>query len=526
MRTFTRVGIVSAAATLVAVPCLLPGVPALPGTALAADGKLPKGVEHVVSLEGIHEYKLANGLEVVLWPDPSKAQTTVNITYLVGSMHEGYGETGMAHLLEHMLFKGSTNHTNIPDELTAHGARPNGSTWFDRTNYFETFSATDENLEWALDLEADRMVNSFIRREDLDSEMSVVRNEFEIGENNPQAILEERVYSTAFLWHNYGNSTIGARSDIENVPIPNLRKFYETWYRPENAVLVVAGKFDQDKTLGLIAEKFGKIANPSTPMPPVYTREPAQDGERRVSLKRVGEVQAVAVAYHMPSGAHPDFPAFEVLAHVLGSEPSGRLHKSLVEAGKATNVDGRADRFKDPALFFLSAEVPKDKDLQVVEDELISSAESIANNPPTEEEVQRAVNALMRRFDQAQRNTSWAAVGLSEWAAMGDWRLAFLYRDRLAEVKPADVVRVADTYLRPSNRTVGEFHPTEMAERIEVAETPNIEEMLAEYKGGEGSRWARTSIRLPPTSRAASNEPSWPTEWKPSSFRRRRGARR
>ena len=256
MRTFTRVGIVSTAATLMAVPFLLPGTSGTGAALAASDGALPKGVEHVVSLQGIHEYKLANGLEVVLWPDPSKAQTTVNITYLVGSMHEGYGETGMAHLLEHMLFKGSTNHTNIPDELTAHGARPNGSTWFDRTNYFETFSATDENLEWALDLEADRMVNSFVRREDLDSEMSVVRNEFEIGENNPQSILEERVYSTAFLWHNYGNSTIGARSDIENVPIPNLRKFYETWYRPENAVLVVAGKFDQDKTLAMIADKF------------------------------------------------------------------------------------------------------------------------------------------------------------------------------------------------------------------------------------------------------------------------------
>lgn len=460
------------------------GVGAAHGAGL--DVPIPAGVEHVVSLEGIHEYRLANGLEVVLWPDPSKAQTTVNITYLVGSMHEGYGETGMAHLLEHMLFKGSTNHPNVPDELTAHGARPNGTTWFDRTNYFETFAATEENLAWALDLEADRMVNSFIRQEDLDSEMSVVRNEFEIGENEPRSILEERVYSTAFLWHNYGNSTIGARSDIENVPIPNLRAFYETWYRPENAILVVAGKFDAARALQLVAEKFGPLENPEKALPPVYTREPAQDGERRVSLTRVGEVQAAAVAYHMPAGSHPDFPALEVLAHVLGSAPSGRLHTALVETGMATAVDGRADRFKDPALFFLSAEVPKGKDLGAVEETLIASAEAVAATPPTEEEVERAINALLRRFEQTQRNTSWAAVNLSEWASMGDWRLMYLYRDRLSAVKPADVARVANDYLRPSNRTVGLFHPTEQAERVEIPETPSIEEMLANYSGGEG----------------------------------------
>ena len=183
--------------------------PLLTATLLAQT--LPQGVQKVTSVEGITEYTLQNGLRVLLFPDPTKSNATVNITYLVGSRHEDYGETGMAHLLEHLMFKGSTNHTNVPKELTDHGARPNGTTWYDRTNYYETFQASDENLEWALALESDRMVNSFIRKSDLDSEMTVVRNEYEAGENSPQGILMERVLSTAFLWHNYGKSTIGSK---------------------------------------------------------------------------------------------------------------------------------------------------------------------------------------------------------------------------------------------------------------------------------------------------------------------------
>ena len=212
-------------------------------------GQLPPGTQRITSVEGITEYRLANGLQVLLFPDPSKQTITVNVTYRVGSLHENYGETGMAHLLEHLVFKGTPKHTNIPQELTAHGARPNGSTWTDRTNYFETFSANDENLRWALDLEADRMVNSFIAKKDLDSEMTVVRNELESGENNPMRVLLERVESTAYLWHNYGKSTIGARSDLENVPIDRLQAFYRKYYQPDNAILVVAGKFDVPKVL-------------------------------------------------------------------------------------------------------------------------------------------------------------------------------------------------------------------------------------------------------------------------------------
>ena len=250
------------------------------GLSVTAFAQIPQGITKVASVEGITEYQLKNGLKVLLFPDPSKATMTVNVTYLVGSRHEGYGETGMAHLLEHMVFKGTPRHPNIPKELTEHGARPNGTTWYDRTNYYETFSATEENLKWALDLESDRMINSFIAKKDLESEFSVVRNEFESGENDPFRVLMERVINGSFLWHNYGKSTIGNRSDIEKVPIENLQAFYKKYYQPDNAVLTVAGKIDEAKTLQLIQQYFGKIQKPTRVLPKSYTIEPVQEKKK------------------------------------------------------------------------------------------------------------------------------------------------------------------------------------------------------------------------------------------------------
>ncbi|MDX5477654.1 MAG: insulinase family protein, partial [Cyclobacteriaceae bacterium] len=292
---------------------------------------LPDPVK-VTTVEGITEYQLANGLRVLLFPDQTKETITVNITYLVGSKHENYGETGMAHLLEHLVFKGTPRHPNIPQELTERGARPNGTTWTDRTNYFETFRATEENLRWALDLEADRMVNSFISKDDLESEMTVVRNEFEAGENSPWNVLRQRILATAYEWHNYGKTTIGARSDIENVPIDRLQNFYRTYYQPDNAVLVVAGKIDEDATIGMINEYFGPIPRPERELPKFYTRDPDQDGERTVTVRRVGDAQIVGTAFKTAALSHEDAAPLEVLSMVMGDNPSGRLYKELVDS--------------------------------------------------------------------------------------------------------------------------------------------------------------------------------------------------
>jgi zinc protease len=460
-----------------AAPAAKPAAAAKP-----APAALP-APQKITSVEGITEYRLANGLTVLLFPDASKPTITVNITYLVGSRHEGYGESGMAHLLEHMVFKGTPKHPNIPQELTARGARPNGTTWYDRTNYFETFAATDDNLRWALDLEADRMVNSFIKEEDLKSEFSVVRNEFESGENNPGRVLLERVMSTAYLWHNYGKSTIGSREDIERVPVDNLRAFYKKFYQPDNAVLTVAGKFDEAKTLQWINEAFGPIPRPERKLQQTYTVEPVQDGERHVVLRRVGDVQVTSAGYHIPAGAHPDYAAVEVLAEVLTNEPSGRLYKALVETGKASSVGGIAFDLKDPGYMYLTAEVLKDKPVADATKTMLDLLDTLASQPITEAEVQRAKNTLLKGFELAYNNSDRVGLGLSEYIAKGDWRLWFLSRDMTEKVTAADVNRVAQAYLKPSNRTTGVFVPEAAPVRAAIPPSPDPAALLAGYTG-------------------------------------------
>ncbi|MCS6973725.1 MAG: insulinase family protein [Cyclobacteriaceae bacterium] len=437
----------------------------------------------VTTVEGITEYRLHNGLRVLLFPDPSKQTITVNITYMVGSKHENYGETGMAHLLEHLVFKGTPRHPNIPQELTEHGASPNGTTWVDRTNYFETFNATEENLEWALDLEADRMVNSFIAKKDLDSEMTVVRNEFEAGENDPFGVLLERVTSTAYLWHNYGKSTIGSRADLENVPIERLQAFYKMYYQPDNAVLKVAGKFDEQKTLELINKYFGVIPKPSRELPKFYTLDPPQDGERLVTLKRVGDVQVVITAHHVPAGSHPDYAAVQVLARVLGSAPSGRLYQTLIDTKKASYTGAMTFAFKEPTLLYTYAEVLKEKSLEDARQTMIKTLEEVVTRPPTKEEVERAKNEILKQIELSFNSSQSICLQLSTYVGMGDWRLLFITRDRIKEVTPEDVARVAKAYLKPDNRTVGLFIPTDKPDRAEIPPIPDVESMVKDYKG-------------------------------------------
>lgn len=469
---------------------------ALPGlllvTALASTPPYhldAQAVEPVASVEGITEYRLDNGLRVLLFPDASKSTTTVAVTYFVGSRHESYGETGMAHLLEHLVFKGTPNHPDITKELTDRGALPNGTTWLDRTNYFETFPATEDNLEWALDLEADRMVNSFISKDDLESEMTVVRNEMESGENSPFNILMQRTISTAYLWHNYGKSTIGARSDVENVPIERLQSFYRKYYQPDNAMLVVAGRFDPETALELVQEKFGVLEAPVRERDmilwPTYTTEPAQDGERSVTLRRVGDVQVVMHMYHVPPGSHEDFAPVAVLAQVLGDTPSGRLYERLVEPGLAASTGSFAWQFKEAGPFFAFAQVREDGSLDDAGGVLSSTIDGLLDEPITQEEVERAKTSILKNVELSFNNSEAIALGLSEWAAMGDWRLYFIHRDRVRDVTTEDVQRVAYAYLKPSNRTVGRFLPTDTPDRAEIPAAPDVEALVAGYEGGE-----------------------------------------
>ncbi len=437
----------------------------------------------VTEVEGITEYRLDNGLKVLLFPDASKPRVTVNLTVFVGSRHEGYGEAGMAHLLEHMLFKGTKKHPNIPKELRDHGAAFNGSTWYDRTNYFETLPAGEENLRFALELEADRLVNSLIRAEDLASEMTVVRNEFERGENDPTGVLWQRMMSAAFLWHNYGKATIGNRADIERVPVDRLRDFYRRYYQPDNALLVVAGQFEPKRALELVQQTFGRIPRPQRKLFETYTIEPPQDGERHVTLRRVGDVAVVGAVYHIPAGPHPEFPSVDVLESVLTSQPAGRLYKALVESKLAASVSGAAFALHDPGVLLLLAEVAPGQNPQTVLDRLLEVTESVGQSEVTAEEVERAKQRLLKQWELSSTDSSRLAIQLSEWAAQGDWRLYFLYRDRLEKVTPESVRHVAAKYLRRNNRTSGVYLPVKKPERVRMPETPDLAKMLKGYKG-------------------------------------------
>ncbi len=459
---------------------LLTAVCGLTGRSSAGEPSAPK---KVATVEGITEYQFDNGLRLLLFPDKSQSKVSVNMTVLVGSRQEGYGETGMAHLLEHMVFKGTPTHTNIPKALNQHGAQFNGSTSTDRVNYFETLTATDENLEFAIALEADRLVNSLIRQEDLDSEMTVVRNEFERGENSPQAVLMKRIEAAAYEWHNYGKTTIGNRSDIERVPIENLRAFYRKFYQPDNIILVVAGKFEEATALALVQKHFGPIPRPTRKLDATWTEEPPQDGERLVTLRRVGDVGTVGVAYHIPAGPHEDTAALQVLANLLSTRPSGRLYKALVETKKATGASAFAGRDHDPSLLTASAELSRDGSLDEVRDLLISTIEEVGTKGVTDEEVDRAKTAILKQREMAATDTAQIGISLSEWAAQGDWRLYFLHRDRVEQVKPDKVQAVAAKYLQRNNRTVGLFIPTEKAERVTIPPTPNVAALVAGYKG-------------------------------------------
>ena len=462
---------------------LCPGLALLSFVASTAAAAPAARLTKVTAVEGITEYRLDNGLRVLIFPDQSKPTVLVNITYLVGSRLEGYGETGMAHLLEHMLFKGTPSRPDIWKLLQDHGAHFNGTTWWDRTNYFEELPASAENLEFALALEADRMVNSKIAAADLAKEFSVVRNEFEKVENSPDIVLEDKMLATAYQWHNYGKSTIGSRSDIERVPIENLRAFYQRYYQPDNALLIVAGKLDEARALELVRKYFGAIPRPARKLAPTWTIEPVQDGERQVTLRRAGDVAIVSLVYHGVAGADPDKVAEDAIVDILTNKPSGRLYKALVEKGIASEVTGTAYPMAEPGVMIFTAKTADKGTAKEIRDVMTRIVETLGETPITKEEIERWRASFSRDFDLVMAETAKAGIVLSEFAAMGDWRLLFLTRDRVKKTTAEDVARVARAYLKPANRTLGLFQPTKEPDRAPLPATPDVAAMLKDYQG-------------------------------------------
>ncbi|EHQ42281.1 M16 family metallopeptidase [Myroides odoratus] len=443
----------------------------------------------VKQVEDIKEYKLSNGLQVLLLPDASQNNLVVNIVYKVGSKHEGYGEKGMAHLLEHMLFKSTKNLGDIKKMLSDKGGAANGTTYYDRTNYYEVFPSTDENLSWALEMEADRMINATLLQEDLDKEFSVVRNEFEIGENDPTSVLMERTINTAYLWHNYGLSTIGSKEDIERVKTPQLRRFYEKYYQPDNAVLVVAGKFDKAKAIGFIEQYFSVIPKPTRVLDEILTVEPAQDGEKYIEVKRNGDSKHIQMAYHTASYADKDFAALEALEHILNNDPSGYLHQALVETQKVSSLWAYSPTVRDASFMLFNFDVPNDKDQVKTLAEIKAEVAKIGDINYTQEDLDRAKTSLLKDIESLQNNTIGTAINLTEIIGSGDYRLGYLHRDNVENLTLEDIKRVAKKYFKDNNRTVGLFIPTKDEVRVKPTEFLNtdINALVKDYEGKEKS---------------------------------------
>jgi zinc protease len=454
-----------------------------PGLAQPTRAQSAAAPAAITSVEGITEYRLANGLQLLLAPDQSKPTTTVNLTYRVGSRHENYGETGMAHLLEHLIFKGTPTTKNVWSEFTRRGLRANGTTWVDRTNYFASFTANDDNLRWVLGWLADSMVNSFIAKEDLASEMTVVRNEMEMGENNPGRILFQRTLATMYDWHNYGKSTIGARADVENVDISRLQAFYRLHYQPDNATLIVAGRFDPALVMARVAETFGALPRPQRALQPTYTLDPVQDGERQVTVRRVGAAPMIFMAHHVPPGSHPDYAAVALLGQVLGDTPGGRLHKRLVETQLAASTFAFPLAMTEPGALFAGAQLAPGQDIDKARDAMAAVLDGIAKEPISAEELERARTQWINGWEQGFTDPEVIGIALSESIALGDWRLYFLQRDQVRKVTLADLQRVAGERLKPDNRTVAIYRPTAQPDRAPAPAKVDVAAMVKDYKG-------------------------------------------
>ncbi|MDO4230660.1 MAG: pitrilysin family protein [Lautropia sp.] len=444
-------------------------------TPTAIDGIVQVGQ----AINGISEYRLKNGLTVLLGPDESKPTMTVNLTYKVGSRHEGPGEAGMAHLLEHMLFKGTEKIPDPKKELTKRGIDWNGTTWYDRTNYFGQFNASDATRDWMLEWLSDTMTNVRISADKLKGERPIVINEMQASENRPATVLYQQLMNTAYGFHPYGRSVIGVQSDLDEVSPGSLQAFYKSYYRPDNAVLIITGKFDVEPTLAAVQKAFGGIARPDAAVPQPYTLDAAQNGEREVVLRRTGGVPLMLVGYHTPAGAERDTVALAILAEMLTREPDGPLHQQLVKTGLAASVGGSTTDLFDPGMLVMNAtlaDVGKQKAVwdtmrRVLEDELPLTQESLNR---TKQDVR---NYMKRLLDDPES----LAMSLTESIAQGDWRLMFAQSDWV-ETMTLDEIRAAGKrWLVRDNRTLAWYLPTPKPVRAPAPSRPDIAALLKDH---------------------------------------------
>jgi zinc protease len=421
------------------------------------------GPEFVQERGGIREWRLRdNGLQILLLRNSVAPVATFCVVYRVGSRHEAVGHTGATHLLEHLMFKGTAEFnreagTQIAATLESVGARFNATTWFDRTNYFETVPS--DQLELAMRIEASRMRGSWIRDGDRIPEMTVVRNEFERGENSPFQVLYKESFAIAFREHPYHHPTIGWKSDIEGMPTSRLKEFYDTFYHPDNATAILIGDFEESDALRLIERHFAPLPRSEKPIPRIYTEEPRQEGERRFIVRRVGQVAWVAVSFRSVAASHPDTFPLAVLANVLGVGVTSRLYQALVEPSLAISVSAISWQLHDPSLFSFFATLTPGTEPAKAEEILRAEIERIAREGIHEEELRKAKTQIEADVIFERDSTDQVAGSLTEAIAVADWAWYVDYLSRIQAVTREDVVRAAQACFQRDAATVGWFVP-------------------------------------------------------------------
>lgn len=419
---------------------------------------------HCVAREGgIEELRLArNGLRVLLVPQADVPVVAVCVVYHVGSRNEGSGHTGATHILEHLLFKGSHRFDpaagrSVAKLLERVGAGYNATTWFDRTTYYETLPA--EHLELALEIEADRMRGALLREADLAAELTVVHNEFERGENDPFEVLLKYSFATAFREHPYRHPTIGWRSDLEDVSLDRLRAFYDTFYHPDNATLILVGSVDRAPALAAVERHFGSIPNAPRPVPPLRVVEPPQEGERRFVVRRRAELGWVVCSWRVPEAAHPDTHALAVLADILTGGVTSRLFQRLVEPGTCVEAQAIPWQLRDPGLLQIFVTLNGETQHAAVEHAVLEEVAAIARDGVSSEELERAIAQVEAQVAYHRDSPAQVASALAEAVSCADWRFYLSYLERVQAVRGEDVRRVAATYLVEDSRTVGWYVP-------------------------------------------------------------------
>lgn len=452
--------------------------------------------EFVRSEAGIQEYHLKNGLKVLLIENHAAPVVSTLIVYRVGSRNEAVGYTGSTHFLEHMMFKGTPTFnkdkgTQIAATLLAQGASFNATTWLDRTNYFETLPA--DQLDLALHLESDRMRNSFISDKDHRSEMTVVRNEMERGENNPDRVMWMNLFSEAFMAHPYHHPTIGWRTDVEEVPIARLKKFYHDFYYPNNATLILVGDFKTAEALKKVQSYFEPLKPSPTPIPEVYTQEPPQQGERRFEIHRPGQLGIVNMGFHVPPLENTDSATLDVIQGLLAGGVSSRLHQDLVEKNMAVSVSAWNAQLRDPGLFMMTAKLASGVKHADVEKVMLDDLEKLKQTPVGKDELERVKNQILADFAFEHHGTFELASALSEYEAMADWRYMLSYPERIKAVTAQDIQRVAQSYFLADNRTVGYF----VSGKTEVVDTQERNLKYSDQQDGPKQAHAKQNLTGP-----------------------------